>query len=163
MRLAARAAVAAVGTIGTHLMPSSLAMNSPLEAVTATPTRRFLDRNPHSPTLISTGSHFEGQLQCGGDLAVAGTVVGTGHIGGMLSIAETGSWRGDLQCVQALIAGQLHGQLLVTGKLEIRSSARLSGQISAQHIAIAEGAIVEAELTVLSGAEVQRFMEQRSG
>lgn len=126
-----------------------------------TPARRFLDRRSASPTLVSHGSHFEGALTCAGDLSVAGAVIGNGEIGGMLTLADAGQWRGEIQCAQALLAGSFDGTLTVNGKLEVRSTARIKGKISAQHIAIAEGAVVEAELCVLSGAEIQRFAEKR--
>lgn len=125
------------------------------------PKRRFLDRGASTPTLIAAGTQFEGDLKCAGDLSVSGEIRGDGLIQGMLSLSESGRWHGDLQCTQALVAGMVEGHLYVNGKLEIRSSARISGQISAQQLAIAEGAIIEAHINVLSGAEILRFTEKR--
>jgi cytoskeletal protein CcmA (bactofilin family) len=133
---------------------------SPIDTPRA-PARRFLDRGSNSPTLVSAGTRFEGALTCAGDLAVAGEVNGPGQIQGMLTLAESGNWYGEVQCAQALLAGNFSGQLMVTGKLEIRSSAHVRGQISAQHIAIAGGATVAAELRVLSGEQIQHFVEKR--
>jgi cytoskeletal protein CcmA (bactofilin family) len=126
-----------------------------------TPQRRFMDRNANSPTLIGQGSRFEGDFTCGGDVAVAGEVEGDGRIGGLLTITDSGQWRGEVQCQQAVMAGRLQGTLSVSGKLEIRATARIHGNVSARNIAIAAGAIVEGEMIVLSGEAVQRFEEKR--
>lgn len=125
------------------------------------PKRRFLDRSTATPTLVGTGSRIEGDMHCPGDLAVAGEVTGRGEVGGLLTLADTGSWQGELSCEHAVVAGRISGDFLVRQKLEIRHTARIQGRLSAQHVAIAEGAIVEAELTVLSGEAVQRFTEKR--
>lgn len=128
----------------------------------AAPTRRFLDRKTSTPTLVGLGARFEGRLDCAGDLSVAGEVLGNGHIQGMLTLSESGSWQGTAHCAHALLAGQLDGELVATGKLEIRATARITGHITAQQIAIAEGAVIAADMTVSSGAPIQRFEEKRS-
>lgn len=125
------------------------------------PKRRFLDRTAATPTLIGADSRIVGELNCPGDLAVSGEVFASGEVGGLFTLADTGGWEGKLRCAHAVIAGRVHGELWVEHKLEIRQTARITGKLSAQHVAIAEGAIVEAEITVLSGETVQRFAEKR--
>lgn len=125
------------------------------------PTRRFLDQKSSTPTLVGVGTRLAGELHCAGDLSVAGEVEGEGHIQGMLTLSTSGSWQGTAYCAHALVAGHMEGELVVNGKLEVRATARFKGQISAQQVAIAEGAVIEAEITVLSGAPIQRFEEKR--
>jgi cytoskeletal protein CcmA (bactofilin family) len=60
-----------------------------------------------------------------------------------------------------VIAGAFDGELLVTRKLEIRSTAHIKGRISATHIAVAEGAVIDADIDVTSGAPIERFAEKR--
>ncbi|HVY21866.1 MAG TPA: polymer-forming cytoskeletal protein [Steroidobacteraceae bacterium] len=126
-----------------------------------TPKRRLLDRNVNTPSLIGVGSRIDGELNCPGDLAVAGTVMGNGEIGALFTLSDTGTWLGQLNCDNAVIAGKIKGDIVVRKKLEIRSSARIEGRIAAQHVAIAQGAVVEGELQVLSGEPVQHFAEKR--
>ena len=125
------------------------------------PKRRLLDRNVNTPSLIGAGSRIEGELNCPGDLAVAGTVIGNGEVGALFTLADTGLWQGQLHCDNAIIAGKINGDIVVRKKLEIRGTGRIDGRIAAQHVAIAEGAVVEGELKVLSGEPVQRFAEKR--
>lgn len=127
----------------------------------ASPARRFLDRKTSTPTLVGVGTRFEGELNCTGDLSVAGEMLGNGRIQGMLTLSDSGVWQGIAHCAHALLAGQLEGELVVTGKLEVRATARIKGQITAQQVAIAEGAVIQADITVVSGEPIQRFAEQR--
>jgi cytoskeletal protein CcmA (bactofilin family) len=126
------------------------------------PKRRFLDRNPSAPTLVATGTRFEGDFSCAGDLSVAGEVLGSGQVQGMLTLSDTGNWHGSARCTDALLAGAFEGELLITNKLEIRATARIKGRISAAHVAVAEGAVIEADITVASGAAIERFAEKRT-
>jgi cytoskeletal protein CcmA (bactofilin family) len=130
-------------------------------ATDAAPARRFIDRKASTPTLVGVGTHFEGDLHCAGDLSVAGEMIGDSDIQGMFTLSETGKWHGTVRCSHALLAGKLDGALVVAGKLEIRTTARINGQITARQIAIAEGAIIEGDITVLSGEPIQRFVEKR--
>jgi len=126
-----------------------------------TPKRRLLDRAVNTPTLVGLGSRIEGELNCPGDLAVAGSVMGNSDVGGLFTLSDTGTWQGQLHCENAVVAGTITGDLAVRQSLEIRGTARITGRIAAQHVAIAEGAVVEGELKVLSGEPVQRFSEKR--
>jgi len=126
-----------------------------------TPKRRLLDRAVNTPTLVGLGSRIEGELNCPGDLAVAGAVMGNSDVGGLFTLSDTGTWQGQLHCENAVVAGTITGDLAVRQSLEIRGTARITGRIAAQHVAIAEGAVVEGELKVLSGEPVQRFSEKR--
>ena len=126
-----------------------------------TPKRRLLDRAVNTPTFVGVGSRIEGELNCPGDLAVAGVVLGNSEVGGLFTLSDTGSWQGQLHCENAVIAGKITGDIAVRKNLEIRSTARIAGRIAAQHVAIAEGAVVEGELKILSGESVRRFEEKR--
>jgi len=126
-----------------------------------TPKRRLLDRAVNTPTLVGLGTRIEGEINCPGDLAVAGAVLGNSDVGGLFTLADTGSWQGQLHCENAVVAGKVTGDIAVRQSLEIRGTARITGRIAAQHVAIAEGAVVEGDLKVLSGEPVQRFSEKR--
>lgn len=139
-------------------------MSDPRDSMAdAAPSRRFIDRKASTPTLVGIGTRFEGELNCAGDLSVAGEMVGNSDIQGMLTLSESGHWRGTVRCSHALLAGTLDGELVVDGKLEVRATARITGQVTARQIAIAEGAIIQGELTVSSGESIQRFVEKRQG
>jgi cytoskeletal protein CcmA (bactofilin family) len=126
-----------------------------------TPRRRLSDRTSSSPTLIGTGSRFEGNLACESDLVVAGLINGDGVVRGALTLSEGGRWEGSIQATHAVIAGEIHGSIAVTEKLEIRKSARIQGSVKAKTIAIAEGGVIDGDMAITSETPVVRYEEKR--
>lgn len=125
------------------------------------PRRRLMDRLAANPTFIGAGSVFRGELKAEGDLVVAGTVVADAVVRGTLTIAADGRWKGNVHTHHAVIAGAVEGIVEADGKVEVRKSARILGAVRAGSLAIAAGATVEGETTVLSGAPIRTFEEKR--
>lgn len=126
-----------------------------------TPRRRQTDKNTGSPTFIGQGSIFQGDLQCQGDLVVGGSVTGDCIVQGSFTLTAGARWEGRLQARDAMIAGEVVGELRIEEKIEIRKSARLRGSVSARSIAVAQGALIEGDLAVKTGAPVVRYEEKR--
>lgn len=131
--------------------------------MTDAPRRRLADRASSSPTFVGAGSTLTGDLRCGGDLVVAGSVNGDSSVPGSFTLSEGGRWEGRVVAQNAVIAGEVVGSLTIAEKLEIRSSARLRGALSARSIAVARGAVIEGEMAVTSGAPVVHYEEKRKG
>jgi cytoskeletal protein CcmA (bactofilin family) len=126
-----------------------------------TPRRRVTDRTASSPTFIGAGSTFIGNFECGGDVVLGGHLRGNGAVRGSLTLSEGGRWEGEIQAANALIAGDVEGSLWVSEKLEIRKTARIRGSVRARTIAVAQGAVIDGEMAVTSGAPVVHFDEKR--
>lgn len=131
--------------------------------MTDTPRRRLADSVSSSPTFIGAGSALTGNLECGGDLVVAGSVHGDSTVRGSFTLSEGGHWEGGIRCANAVISGEVQGTLAVAEKLEIRATARLRGALSARSIAVARGAVIEGDMAVTSGAAVVHYEEKRKG
>ncbi|MET0499110.1 MAG: polymer-forming cytoskeletal protein [Steroidobacteraceae bacterium] len=129
--------------------------------MTEIPRRRLTDKAAGSPTFIGNGTIMTGDLQCQGDLVVAGSVTGDCIVRGAFTLADGASWEGRLQANNAVIAGRVQGSLMIAEKIEIRKSARIRGAVSARSIAVAQGAVIEGDLAVTSGASVVRYEEKR--
>ncbi len=125
------------------------------------PHRRLIDRFSAKPSILDAGVVLVGDLTCKEDVYVEGTITGNGKVGGSLLLMEPGHWKGDVQAGNAVIAGQIEGNILVTGNLEIHKSARIFGSVRAGAIAIALGASVEGELAARGDAAIVRFEEKR--
>ena len=125
------------------------------------PRRRATDRASGSPTFIGVGTTLTGNLECEGDLIVGGVVVGDSQVRGTVTLSEGGRWDGRLHTGTAIVAGELHGEIVASEKLEIRKSARIRGAVSGRSIAIARGAVIEGEMSVTSGAPIVHYDEKR--
>lgn len=132
------------------------------DATADRPRRRFFDQVSGTPTLIGADSHFEGQLKVSGPLSLGGTIIGDGVIVGALSIAAGAYWQGTIEAQSAVIAGRITGDLRVEAKLEIGKTAIIRGRVWGRVIAIADGAIVDGEITVTGDQPVMRFEEKRA-
>jgi cytoskeletal protein CcmA (bactofilin family) len=126
-----------------------------------TPRRRVVDKSTGSPTFLGQGSVLSGDLQCQGDLVVAGSVTGDCIVQGSFTLADGARWEGRLQANNAVIAGEVVGGLMIGEKIEIRKTARIRGSVSARSIAVAKGALIEGDLAVTTGAAVVHFEERR--
>jgi cytoskeletal protein CcmA (bactofilin family) len=127
------------------------------------PRRRLTDRVSSSPTFVGAGSRLTGNLECGSDLVVAGFVNGEAAVRGAFTLSEGGRWEGRIQAHNAVVAGEIEGVVAIGDKLEIRASARIRGSISARSIAVAQGAVIEGDMAVTSGAAVVHYEEKRKG
>ena len=125
------------------------------------PRRRLLDRITGSPTFIGAGTEFVGDMACDSDLSVAGIATGECRIKGAFLLTEGARWTGPVTAVDAVIGGELKGNLNLEGKLEIRRSARIEGNIRARTIAVARGAVVIGDMAITSGKPVVTFEERR--
>jgi cytoskeletal protein CcmA (bactofilin family) len=126
-----------------------------------TPKRRASDKASNSPTFIGVGTEFFGTLRCQGDLVVGGHAQAECTVAGAFTLSEGGSWDGKLHAANAVIAGTVTGDLVIAEKLEIRKTARIRGSVTARSIAVAQGALIDGEMAVTSGAPVVRFEEKR--
>jgi len=123
--------------------------------------RRVLDEVAGFATLVSghvrLRGHFEGTDNC----IVNGVVEGDCELTGMLVLGEQARWRGNIVAANAVISGEVNGNIATSEKLELTSSARVYGAISSAAIAIASGAIHEGEIHMDRGPEIVRFQEKR--
>ncbi len=60
-----------------------------------------------------------------------------------------------------MISGHVEGDILAAGKVEISDSARITGTVSGEAIAVAEGAVVEGQMKTTGRAEPTGFVEKR--
>lgn len=123
--------------------------------------RRMQDRIGPPATILGPGANLKGALQGSGHFLVAGRVVGDADIEGALTLAEGGHWQGAIRADDVILAGELDGELLARGRVEILGSAHVRGRVIGSGISISAGAVVEAELQSLGEADIVKFDERR--
>jgi cytoskeletal protein CcmA (bactofilin family) len=126
--------------------------------------RRLIDQFQASeaPTFVTTGSRITGDIEVNGPLVVCGTVRGDGRVGGVLRMAVTAEWEGEVHAKAAIIAGKLRGKLVVEEKLEVAASAVIHADVVAHSIAIAKGAVIDGSVTITSDQRLTEYQEKRS-
>src|SRR2546423_6907369 len=105
--------------------------------------RRLIDQIGDSPTFVSEGSVLTGDLETPGPLVMCGVVRGDGRVGGMLRMAVTAQWHGEIHALAAVIAGRISGKLVVENKLEVGATAVVRADIVPRSIAVGKGAVLD--------------------
>lgn len=123
--------------------------------------RRLRDRASGPATLISEGCKVTGVLSGQGDFMISGTVEGDCELSGSVSITRQGVWNGSLKATSIIIAGTVAGDIEATGRVEIADSARITGTVTGEAIAVAEGAVVEGTMRTTGRGKPTGFVEKR--
>ncbi len=123
--------------------------------------RRIRDRSSGAATLISEGCKITGEVTGNGDFLVNGQIAGDCDIEGTVTLANNGFWQGSIRAANVIVAGQIEGDVTATGKVEITDTAKISGTVTGEAIAVAEGAVVEGVMKTTGRSEPLAFKEKR--
>lgn len=99
-----------------------------------------MPKNEIPDTIISQSMRMEGDLKSGGNIQVDGIVSGKIQTAQDLNIGMTAQIDADLLANNAIIAGNVRGNIIVKNSVTILETAKISGNITCGQIAIREGA-----------------------
>lgn len=121
--------------------------------------RRSLDHIQEVPTILGREVVHIGLLQGQNNYVVHGRVKGDCDIDGVLLIGPDCLWVGDIRADTVIVKGRVEGRIHANFKLEVRPTARIKGDLSSPLIAVAEGAVVQGQIS--PDCIVSRFTERR--
>jgi cytoskeletal protein CcmA (bactofilin family) len=116
-------------------------------------------------TVIGAGTTVHGDLSGRDPIEVRGTVEGDCRIGGLCIVAEGGRVLGNIEADGLVVAGEIEAGKLTVDRVELRSTARVRGAITARVLAIADGAFYEGDVQMEPGAAAGPtfFKDRRQG
>ena len=123
--------------------------------------RRIYDANAGPGTLISEGCKIKGEITGRGNFMINGEVDGQCDIEGTVTLAKDGFWRGTIKADSVIVTGTVEGEIQASGAVEIGDTARISGSVSGESIAVAEGAVVEGAMQTTGQDQPTEFVEKR--
>lgn len=85
-------------------------------------------------------------------LVVEGTVHAQNFAARRADVLEAGFFAGNAEVQDAVIAGRFEGRIKVAGRLTVKSTGRLYGQVEYGTLEVETGAKIEGQLTVISAA-----------
>jgi cytoskeletal protein CcmA (bactofilin family) len=124
-------------------------------------SRRLRDRSSAAATLISEGCKISGLITGDGDFLISGEIDGDCDLAGTVTLAKSGLWRGTIKAGNVIISGHVEGDIIANGKVEITDTAKISGTVSGEAIAVAEGAVVEGVMKTTGRSDPQEFVQKR--
>lgn len=123
--------------------------------------RRLRDQASGPATLISEGCKIGGMISGKGNFLINGEVEGDCDLEGCVTVADRGLWKGMIKATSVIVAGTVEGDIEAAGRVEITSTARITGTVSGEAIAVAEGAVVQGVMNTTGRAEPLEFIEKR--
>lgn len=135
----------------TMMRGSSSLMSSRRSAEPATGRRPAQGEASERKLTVGKGLSLAGEITSCDVLVVEGKVEAKLTDGKMLEITEAGQFRGSVEIENADIAGRYDGQLVVHGRLTVRSTGRISGTIKYGEIEVSAGGQIIGEMQVVGG------------
>lgn len=103
-------------------------------------SRSAISDGADAESLIGERTHFEGTLKSEGAVRLMGSVQGEIQSASTIIVEEKAHVTARLTAAQVTIAGQVDGQIYCEGRVEIRPTGRVTGEISAGALIVQEGA-----------------------
>jgi cytoskeletal protein CcmA (bactofilin family) len=100
-------------------------------------------------TIIANGVKVEGDFVSPGNVRIEGIVKGSVKTDGDLLITETAVIEADVRAANAVIAGEVRGNVTANEKLELTGTAKVYGDLSGKVLTVMAGAILEGRCAVM--------------
>ena len=100
-------------------------------------SKRFSDTEFFN-AVIGGGEIIEGSISCEGNLKIDCLFKGTINSKGIVFIGNNGKVQADIRCFGMIVDGRLKGKIIAAGKIEVRRSGILSGDVACDVIAVEE-------------------------
>lgn len=91
--------------------------------------------------LIGSGTVIKGDIKSNGDIRIDGILNGSVHSKGKLVVGPTGNIEGEIVCQNADLSGVIKAQVTVSELLSIKATAKLTGDVVTNKLAIEPGAV----------------------
>ena len=110
-------------------------------------------RGPHEVCIIGPEITIKGEITGDEDILVEGIVEGLIQINREVRVGEKGRVKARVEAQTIIISGEVTGDCHATARVEIQASGRLTGDIRAPRIVIAEGAVFRGNSDMSSRSE----------
>jgi cytoskeletal protein CcmA (bactofilin family) len=101
---------------------------------------------PGAQTVIGTGFVVDGEITGSENVLVHGTVKGRVTLREGLVVDAGGNVEADVETATLEVAGQLTGNVSASERVELKAESRVTGDIRAPRILIADGALYQGSI-----------------
>lgn len=122
--------------------------------------RRSFDRL-HVNVVFGPDVFVRGTLRGEDGVLVCGQAEGDADVAAGFVLAKNGYWQGNISAVHVIIAGEVHGNVTASEKIEIAATARILGDLKSPVIAMAEGAVHEGAVRMARRTRMIHYDERR--
>jgi cytoskeletal protein CcmA (bactofilin family) len=112
--------------------------------------RRRSDQIPFS--IVAKDMTIVGDLETEGMVRIEGQVRGTVRAGAQVLLGQGARIEGDIHTREAVIGGEVVGSIHASERVELQTTASITGNISTPRIAVLEGGRVSGEVRIQEGS-----------
>jgi len=94
-------------------------------------------------TIIGEGTRMKGDVTVEGSIQVDGEFEGAVDATDTLVVGETGKVEGDANVANAVIGGRMYGNVIASGKIELKRGSQLLGDIKTRGLVIEDGVVFQ--------------------
>lgn len=117
--------------------------------------------NSSNGTVLSGDAEFKGSLTFKGNLRIDGKFDGEINSPGTMHVGTEGEIKAEVKIGSAIVEGKVTGNITAQDKIELRSSAKLYGDIKATRLVINEGVVFVGKCEVNpSGGKIEMLMPE---
>jgi cytoskeletal protein CcmA (bactofilin family) len=91
--------------------------------------------------LIGAGTEITGDVNSNGDIRIDGMLTGNLKTAGKVVIGETGKVKGEIDCKNSEVLGEIQGKIKVSDLLSLKATSKIFGDILTKKLAIEPGSI----------------------
>lgn len=91
--------------------------------------------------ILSDGTKIKGDISSNGDIRIDGEMVGNLSTKGKLVVGNNGRIQGEVQAANVEVSGFVKGKVIARELLNMKSSAKIEGDIVAAKLAVEPGAV----------------------
>ncbi len=99
-------------------------------------------------TIVGPSVKVEGDFVSKGNVVIEGTVLGSVKTDKNLRVEEGAHINADVRAQNIRVAGEIRGNVVVTGLLELTATARVLGDMTTKTLVVAAGAILHGNCTM---------------
>lgn len=107
--------------------------------------------NRPTATIIAKGVKVEGDFASDGDVQIEGEVKGSIATKGKLTVGPDAIIHAEVKAGDAVISGTVQGNVVVERRVDLKSTAKLSGDLTSESLTVEAGAKVNGKVLVGQG------------
>lgn len=99
-------------------------------------------------TIIAKGVKVDGDFASEGDVVIDGEVKGNLSATGQITVGPDAIIRADVKAGSAVVSGTIEGNLTVEKRLDLKSTAKIKGDLVSETLSVESGARIDGKLTI---------------
>ena len=149
--------------VDTMLQPPENKNSTPVASNQNTYTPVKTSSAPIEQASIGRSLTIKGEISGGESLYIDGRIEGTINIPDhRVTVGRNGSVKADVNAREVVIMGKVHGNVICSDRLDIRSEGSVTGDVVVQRISVEDGAILKGSVQVQASNEKKNQHQNKS-